>query len=272
MSPGVLTWTLLALCGLVGGIGITAVGPGGVLPTIGLFTLTALPPAAVAGTALVTHIATGLLGSAAYLRSGQLRRPATRRTALVLALTAAPATLLGTRLNALLPRSSFGLLLGAFVLLVVVLMAYRRRLDRRAGDASAGAGASEAGASEAGASGHPGPGWVLGLGFAVAVVAGIIGIGGPMLTVPLLVGLGVPILESLAAAQVQSVVVAVVGSVSYLAAGSIDWRLAALVGVPELAGVLVGWRVARAVPERQLQVGLAVTLLVLVPCVVLTRS
>jgi hypothetical protein len=37
--------------GLVAGIGITAVGPGGVLVTVGLFVLTDLSPAAVAGTA-----------------------------------------------------------------------------------------------------------------------------------------------------------------------------------------------------------------------------
>lgn len=90
----------LGLVGLVGGIGITAVGPGGVRPTIGLFTLTGLSPAVVAG-----------------------------------------------------------------------------------------------------------------LGFVVAVVSGVVGIGGPMLTVPLLVALGVPVLESLAAAQAQSVVIAGVGTV-----------------------------------------------------------
>ncbi|WP_309240259.1 hypothetical protein [Actinomadura sp. J1-007] len=39
-----LTLALLALFGLVGGIGITAVGPGGVLPTIGMFLLTGLSP------------------------------------------------------------------------------------------------------------------------------------------------------------------------------------------------------------------------------------
>jgi hypothetical protein len=33
---------LLALFGFVGGVGITALGPGGVIPTIGLFALTTL--------------------------------------------------------------------------------------------------------------------------------------------------------------------------------------------------------------------------------------
>ena len=85
----------LAVISLVGGIGITAVGPGGVLPTIGLFALTGLSPAQVAGTAIVTHIATGTLGTMAYTRSGQLREHDTRRIALILAGTALLATPLG---------------------------------------------------------------------------------------------------------------------------------------------------------------------------------
>ncbi|WP_153182956.1 sulfite exporter TauE/SafE family protein, partial [Streptomyces sp. E5N298] len=87
----------------------------------------------------------------------------------------------------------------------------------------------------------------------------------PMLTVPLLVALGVPVLESLAAAQAQSVVIAGVGTVGYLAQGAVDWPLAVLVGVPELAGVLLGWRIAHALPTRHLKFALIATLLALAP-------
>ena len=112
---------------------------------------------------------------------------------------------------------------------------------------------------------HPSAPVVAALGFAVAVAGGVVGIGGPMLTVPLLVVLGVPVLESLAAAQAQSIVIAGVGTVGYVAAGAVDWPLAALVGVPELAGVLLGWRIAHALPTRRLKVTLVVVLLALSP-------
>ena len=46
---------LLILVALVGGIGITVIGPGGVLVAIGLFAFTDLSPAEVAETAIVTH-------------------------------------------------------------------------------------------------------------------------------------------------------------------------------------------------------------------------
>lgn len=239
----------LALCGLAAGIGITAVGPGGVLATIGLFALTGLAPASVAGTAIVTHVATGMLGTAAYLRSGQLREPLTRRTALVLCATAVIGTPLGVLVNSLVSGRLFGILLGAFAVLVAALVWVR---DRR---------------SDGPADLHPHHPLALltTLGVAVAVASGLFGLGGPMLTVPLLVALGVPPLAALGSAQAQSVVIASVGTVGYVAQGAVDWPLAALVGVPELCGVLIGWKLARALPTHRLKQGLIVTLVVLAP-------
>lgn len=241
------TLVLLALIGFAGGVGITAVGPGGVLPTIGLFALTGLSPAEVAGTAIVTHVATGVLATAAYTRSGHLREPETRRTALILAAAALAGTPLGVLINTGVSERIFGLVLGIFVALVAALVCYREW--RRPASTRA----------------HPPAPLLAGLGFAVAVAAGIVGIGGPMLTVPLLVVLGVPVLESLASAQAQSIVIAGAGTIGYLATESVNWPLAALVGIPELAGVLLGWKIARALPARGLKYALVITLVALAP-------
>jgi uncharacterized membrane protein YfcA len=239
-----LAGILLALLGLAGGIGITAIGPGGVLPTVGLVALSTLSPAQVAGTSIVTHVATGALGTAAYLRSGELRTPQTLRTAWLLAVTALIGTVIGIRVNAALSPRWFSTLLGVLVAVVAALVLIRNR-----------------------AAGHKHPPLhvVLAIGLFVAVVAGIVGIGGPMLTVPLLVAAGCEVLEALAAAQAQSVVIATVGTIGYLAQGSIDWPVAVLIGVPELAGVLIGWRIARALPTRILRNGMVVALFALAP-------
>ena len=238
---------LLAVIGFVGGVGITAVGPGGVLPTIGLFALTGLSPAEVAGTSIVTHIATGAVATAAFTRSGQLRDPDTRRTAWTLAGTALVGTPVGVLINAHVSERAFGVVLGVIVAGVAGLVVYR---DQRHAHAPHR---------------HPSTYVVAALGAGVAVLAGIVGIGGPMLTVPLLVVLSVPLLESLAAAQAQSIVIASTGTVAYAANGSIDWALAALIGIPELAGVLLGWRLARKLPTRTLKIALVATLLALSP-------
>ncbi|MFJ9122498.1 sulfite exporter TauE/SafE family protein [Streptomyces sp. NPDC102340] len=239
---------LLAVAGLLGGIGITAIGPGGVLPTIGLFLFSGLTPSGVAGTAIVTHVATGLLGTAAYARSGQLRDPGTRRCAAALAGAALVGAPLGVLCNTLVAGRGFGILLACAVVVTGILVWVR---DRRAPE-----GAERA---------QIPLGRTVLIGVVVAVVAGLFGLGGPMLSVPLLVVAGLPVLSSLAAAQAQSIVIASVGTVAYVLHGSVDWRLAALVGIPELVGVLIGWRIAHAIPARRLKYAMVAFLLMSAP-------
>jgi uncharacterized membrane protein YfcA len=76
-------------------------------------------------------------------------------------------------------------------------------------------------------------------------------------------------LEAVATSQAQSVIIAVVGSAGYLLHGDIDWLLAVVVGIPELAGVLIGWRIARALPTRALRFALVTALLAVSPYLVL---
>lgn len=239
---------LLACIGLVAGIGITAVGPGGVLVTIGLFLFTGLSPAVVAGTAMVTHVATGTLGSLAYLRSGHLRERQTVRVAAILLVTAVAGTPAGVMLNSVVSTRAFGTLLAGFVVMIAALVWYRQH----------GLNDDEFHPH------HPTPA-LIAIGLLVAVSSGTFGVGGPLLTVPLLVAIGTPILPALAAAQVQSIIISVVGSVGYFSIGAIDWHLALAVGVPQLCGVMIGWKVARAVPARYLRWAMIIILIAIAP-------
>jgi hypothetical protein len=214
----------------------------------------------VAGTAIVTHIATGTAGTLAYTRSGQLRDHATRRSALILCATALAGTPIGIAINTHVSAHLFGVLLGGFAVLVAILVWVRTTQQRTAPTREGTARPDVVDTAR-----HPPVGLLVPLGLAISVAAGIVGIGGPMLTVPLLVSLRVPVLEALAAAQASSVVIAVVGTVGYALHGSIDWPLALIVGLPEVAGVAIGWKIARALPSRSLTVLLVVTLLALAP-------
>ena len=248
LSPGVLV--ALAVIGLVGGVGISAVGPGGVLPTIGLFALTPLAPAAVAGTAIATNIGAGVAGTVAFAASGQLREAATRRTAVLLAAAAVVGTPAGVLANTHVSKKLFGVLLGVFAVAVAVLVWQRGRREAAAGAARAR---------------HPGAAVVVAVGIGVGLVSGLLGLGGPMLSVPLLLALGVEVLAALAAAQVQSIVIATIGTVGYAVHGSVEWGLVVLIGLPVLVGVVVGWRIAQALPTRTLRTVLIVVLLLLAP-------
>lgn len=217
VPPGVLA--ALTLIALLAGIGTTALGPGGVLTTVGLFTLTGLPAAAVAGTAIAAQIATGLVATGACVRSGHLRAAPTRRTAAVFAGAAAVGTPLGVLLGTRVDQRAFGFVLAAVTLAAALGLAHRLRAD---------AGGLRATAP-------PGPIAVGALGVAVAVVSGTVGVGGPLLAVPLLIALGAPMLPAVAAAQVQSVVISTVATGGYALGGDVDWALAALIAVPQTA-------------------------------------
>jgi hypothetical protein len=241
---------LLVLVSLIGGIGITTIGPGGVLVTIALYAFTDFSPAAVAGTAIVTHVGTGLVGSLAFARSGQLREPATQRLATVLCVAALIGTPAGVWINGQVSHALFGVLLALFVMLTGALVIARDMHNRRRADRPARL---------------PGTMPQAALGGGVAVASGLFGVGGPMLSVPLMVIGGFPLLTALAAAQAQSIVVAGVGMAVYLAQGAVSWPLVLLTGVPEMIGVWFGWKIAHSVPARPLTYLLATVLLALGP-------
>ena len=254
------TLVLLALFGFAGGVGTTALGPGGVLMTIGLFLLSGLPPAAVSGTAIAANVGSAVLGTAAFVRSGQLRGRETRRVSDILIAAAIVGTPLGVILNAQISGAAFGILLGACVIAIGALLSLRER-QRRAAPAPAGAApADPAPAAPAPADAAPAPGVLIPLGVAVAIVSGLFGLGGQLLSVPLLISIGAPMLPALGAAQAQSIVIAGVGTIGYAIRGAIAWPLVVVIGVPLLAGALAGWRVAQVIPTERLRSTLAAAL------------
>lgn len=251
LSAGTLI--LLALFGFAGGVGTTALGPGGVLVTIGLFLFSGLPPAAISGTAIATNVGSATLGTGAFARSGQLRGRDTRRMAAVLIAAAVVGTPLGVLVNAHVSGAAFGILLGVCLAGIGALL-YLRERQRRA--------PLESDTHPRPAEHHiPPAAAVVPLGLVVALVSGLFGLGGQLLSVPLLITIGAPMLPALGAAQAQSIVIAGVGTIGYALRGAIAWPLVLVIGVPLLAGALVGWRIAHAVPAERLRSVLAAALI-----------
>jgi uncharacterized protein len=101
------------------------------------------------------------------------------------------------------------------------------------------------------ASGHSrdGSGWrgrleLAVVGAASGLGSGFSGAGGPAFSVPIMVILGYVPLTAVATGQVLQIIAAVSGSIGYLRQGAIDFGVAALVTVFELAGVVAGARLA----------------------------
>lgn len=232
---------LLVAIAFLSGIGITTVGPGGIFLTISLYSLTSIPPATVAGTAHTAFIATGLLASVAYVYSGEIHATEARAIAIVLSLSSVVGALVGAYVNPFVPRSVFGILLGVISTVVGATIVYREY--RRVGmlyqlDVTNRRDQILLGA----------------LGFVLGTASGLLGVGGPVLAVPALILIGVPMLLAVAVAQIQSVFIAVFAATGFFLQGSVSFSLAAIVGLPLLAGVVVGWKVAHRVDPVKLKV------------------
>lgn len=248
---------LLAAIALLAGVGITAIGPGGIFLTIALYALLPIAPPTIAGTASATFVATGLLGTVAYLRSGELAAPGAWRLAWWLSGASVAGALAGTVLNPLLPKRLFGVLLGLFAIAIGALIAVRQL---RGG--GAGGGAAPRGRGSFSISTPRGRVIAALLGVGIGLSGALLGVGGPVLAVPALVVLGVPMLAAVAVAQVQSVFIAAFATLGYAWQGAVSWPLAALVGLPLLAGAFAGWRIAQRTRPERLEVVLGVALVV----------
>jgi uncharacterized membrane protein YfcA len=77
--------------------------------------------------------------------------------------------------------------------------------------------------------------------------SGLTGVGGPALSVPLMVLFGFPALSSIGTSQVIQIIAAVSGSLGNLQFGTINFRIAAIVTVLEIIGVFAGARIVHAV-------------------------
>src|SRR5436190_12273186 len=215
MDPAVYALLVVAF---LAGVGITAIGPGGIFLTIALLTLSGLPPAGVAGTASAAMVAAGVVGTLAYVRSGELRQPGNRNLAIVLSSSGLLGALVGSALNAFVSADRFATLLGlmAFSAGAVILYQEWRGLEALLPvDPTHWAGRTVLG--------------LLGLGIGVA--SGLLGVGGPVMAVPALVILGVPILSAVAVAQAQSIAIAVFATAGYVVRGAVDWSWVTVVGL-----------------------------------------
>ena len=239
----------------ISGIGITTIGPGGIFVTIALYALTPVGSDVIAGTVQVAFITTGLLGTVAYVRSGELSGENLRLTGLLCGGSVGGA-LFGAWLNGFVSRDLFGLLLGALAGTAGLLIIYRERRDlgtMRSIDPETVRGSI---------------GYAV-LGFVLGTFSGLLGVGGPVIAVPALIVVGTPMLAAIAVAQVQSVFIGSFAALGYLFQDAVSASLAALVGLPLLLGVVAGWLVAHRIEPDRLKALLGVVLLVVAPSLAL---
>lgn len=107
---------------------------------------------------------------------------------------------------------------------------------------------------------------MIAIGVAVGLPGGLLGVGGPVLAVPLLVVLGVPMLMAVALSQVQSVFISGMATFGYSLQGAVNWSLAVFLTIPLIVGTVAGWYFAQRIRVNRLTIALSLVLVVLGIC------
>ncbi|MEW5865100.1 MAG: sulfite exporter TauE/SafE family protein [Pseudomonadota bacterium] len=242
---------VLALVGAAVGVLIGTVGVGGVLLVSFLALFGGLSIHQAAATALFTFAFTGVLGTWLYERRGSIDW---RITVPVCA-----GSLVFGYLGATAAARIDARPLAAIIALVIIAAGAYIIVPQR------------------GAVRHrDGRGWreqalLVSVGAASGFGSGFSGAGGPLFSVPIMVVLRYLPLTAVATSQVLQIVAAISGSIGNLRHGFIDFRVAAVVAVFELAGLLLGVRLAHAASAAALR-RLAGALCVVTGAILLYRT
>lgn len=238
---------MAALVGLL----IGTVGVGGVLLIAYLALFTPLGIHQAAATALFTFLFTGILGTWLYQRRGSIDW----RISIPVCAAALVFGFLGAAVSALMDARPLQVIIA---LIIVAAGLYILMPMRTAPGERDGRGRGEK--------------WLLAsVGAASGFGSGFSGAGGPLFAVPLMVILRYVPLTAVATSQVLQIVAATSGSLSNLRHGFIDWRVATLVTLFELIGVVIGVKLAHVASALALR-RLAGALCVVTGALLLARS
>jgi len=224
----------LAAVSLAVGTLIGAVGVGGILLIPALNLLGGLGIHEAMATALFSFIFTGIVGTWLFQRRGSIDWGVT----VPLCAGAVLFGFLGAWANSKTNAPALSLILSSVIALAGV---YTLSGHGREGHAPF--------------EGRPGMRQALltGIGAVAGFGSGLTGVGGPALSVPIMVLARFSPLIAIGASQVIQIIAAVSGTVGNVQYGSIDFRLAALVTAFEVVGVQLGVRIVHSVNARFLR-------------------
>lgn len=243
---------MLAVVAVVVGVFIGAVGIGGVLLIPALTVLGGMSIHEAAATALFTFLFTGIVGTGLFLRRGSISWGITIPVCAGAVLFAYVGAWANSRIGSVALATFIALVIvaaGAYILFAP--QSARHRVRDGAG------GGERAELALVGA--------VSGFG------SGLSGAGGPLFSVPIMVMLGFVPLAAIGTSQVLQIIAALSGSIGNLQFGRIDFGVAWWVTLAELAGVVLGVRLAHSVSMRVLR-AMAATLCIVVGLAMLART
>jgi uncharacterized membrane protein YfcA len=241
LSPELLI--LLVATGIFGGTIAGVGGPGGIPVLLVLNLVLALSPSVAAATASSIFIVATVVATGLYYSSDGIDWV----LAAVIGVPALVGTHTGTAVSGALSARRFELILGSVLILSAIGIAYQQRH-----------GASEGGsviAIQREAATYA----VIALGSAsIGVLAGITGIGGPALTIPLLILLGIDPIVAIGAGVASGVLITINTTVGHLLRANAPALLPVVaIGLPYVVSQVLGWKYVHTVSDRAISYSIA---------------
>lgn len=227
-----IAW-LLAIS-LVVGMLIGAVGIGGILLIPALNILGGLTIQEAMATALATFIFTGVIGTFSFQRRGSIDWNIT----VPLCLGAAIFGFFGAWANAKINAQALSLILSSIIVFAGVYTFYTKNKKKSV------IFQNRPRFQQA---------LLIGVGAAVGFGSGLTGVGGPALSVPMMILLGFPPLSTIGASQVIQILAAISGTAGNLQYGSFDYKLLVICTLFEVIGVVAGVRIVHAMNAQVLR-------------------
>ncbi|MEG2171702.1 MAG: sulfite exporter TauE/SafE family protein [Desulfovibrionaceae bacterium] len=229
---------LAALVGLL--VGITGIG--GILLIPGIAMLGGLPTHEAMATALFSFILVGISGTISFQRNGGIDWS----MALPLSLGGGIFSALGAWANIYVSAPPLNCILG-----LVILFAGCNALRPR----------TALGKPWAPTSPHRTK-LLFGIGACTGFVAGLTGVGGPVLSIPFMIILGFQPIVGIVCAMPYQIATALTGSLSNYLHGTINFAVGLPVSVAEVTGILVGTSLARRTSAKILRLAIGIICLV----------
>jgi uncharacterized protein len=232
-----------ALIGFASGIASGAFGIGGaLLSTPGIRWALDVEPLIAVGTTLPVIIPTAITGVIAYIRAGFVEI----RSAATMAAAGGCFAILGAFATELIAGEA--LLVATAVLLFILSVRMLPKPER----------------GEPMAVIEPTTVALLGIGAVSGFVAGLLGVGGGVILVPVLTGLlRFPIKQALGTSLAVVAAQAIPGSVTHAVLGNIDWTIAGGLACGVIPGARIGSRLAVATEDRKLRTIVALAMMAL---------
>ncbi|MEG6550201.1 sulfite exporter TauE/SafE family protein [Desulfocurvibacter africanus] len=234
---------LLALVALLVGTLIGCVGVGGILLIPALAAFSGLTTHMSMATALFSFIFTGIVGTLLYQRKGSIDW----RITIPVCLGAVFFGYLGAMVNSHLNAVYLNIAL-ACIIIFAGIYTYRPYTGKGLMAAEGDSGGKRVA--------------LFAIGAAVGFGSGLTGVGGPVLSVPMMVILGFSPLTAIATSQVIQIVAAVSGTIGNLKFGGIDFTTGMWVTAVELVGVAIGAYIAHCSGAKRLRTIVAVVCIV----------